>query len=332
MIDLTDPSPEGIRLSLTPGSSGVASVYTLLEYDPLALAVAVDNELSAPTESKGDAEAIQTSTIRAEIVDAETGSPLLTAPYADNAAYSVKIVSPGGQVPVTFTPEDSVSYRFSPALPDEFGAYQITAELEVDGVTFGPFTASINIPDIRPLPDPPPNWPLIIAICAGGLLVLSALIISLRIRRKEVEYRGAVEMASDYRFCGKLSVYAVILDGGERELSPFDFRLHSIGEKQITLRQILDSAGADDAYPGAEDILFLAGPEESVVMRNNSHAAVRVMGRSCEYRSKTQIFYDQKCYMIFGKDENELELVYRKVREEDAAPVRFNIQSRRTTV
>jgi hypothetical protein len=172
---------------------------------------------------------------------------------------------------------------------------------------------------------------MIIAIALGSAFVLAGLLIALRVRRKAVEYQGAVEMASDYHFHGKLSVYAVILEAGEREIRPFDFALHTIGEKRITLRSILDSVGARDAYPGAEDILFLVGPEESVVMRNNSKAIVRIMGRTYEHRSKAQIFYDQKCYIVFDQNENELELIYRKVRNEDTSrPVNFTFQARQT--
>ena len=330
MVDLTNPSTDGINITLSPGAADGSTIYTLLEYDPLSLSISATHNLALSEDTGNE---VQVSTIHAEIVDAGTGRPILTAPYPDNAAYMVTISSSDGQVPVTYDPENLAALSFLPDLPEEIGtyleAYQITAELTVNGITFGPFTASVDIPDIRPIPEPSPNWPLIIALSICGILILTALIIAYRIRKKEVEYQGAVEMASDYRFHGKLSVYAVMLDGGDREIRPFDFALHTIGEKRITLRNILDSVGAKDTYPGAEDILFLVGPEESVVVRNNSKAIIKIMGRNYEYRSKAQMFYGQKMYIVFEKDENELEINYRKVREEDSSPVIFNIQSRR---
>jgi|GEM_PF-3275982 len=316
MVDLANPSPSGINLTINPGASGVATIYMLLEYGPLELVVSAEREA-------------EVFTIHAKIVDAETGAPLLTAPYPANAAYIVEITSPVGQVPFTYDPAAPASFSFSPGLPEEFGMHQVTATLTVGNLVFGPFEGTVDLPDTRPPLAPPLNWPLIIAIAIGCILILAALLIALKIRKKEVGFQGAAEMASDYKFHGKLSVYAVMLEGGDRELRPFNFALHTIEEKKITLRNILDSVGAKDIYAGAEDILFLVGPEESIVVRNNSKAAIKVMGRNYEYRSKTQLFYGQKMYIVFEKDENELEINYRKAKNDDSRPVVLNIQSRR---
>jgi hypothetical protein len=48
------------------------------------------------------------------------------------------------------------------------------------------------------------------------------------------------------------------------------------------------------------------------------------MGKEYGQRSKVQLFYNQKIYVIFERDENELEIYYRKTKDE-AQPVNFNV-------
>jgi len=323
IVDIVNPAQEEIGITLTPGRTGIATVFALFEYNPMKLYVSAQSSVDT---SRG-IERTQTTTLKVEIVDTETGMPLIVVPFPENATYVVEIISPTGQrVSAVHDLEEQTRFSFSPGLDEEFGVYEITATLTINDIVFGPFTASVEVLDIRPVT----NWPLIIAVAIGSLLVMTALIMALRIRKREVAYQGAVEMASDYRFHGKLSIYAVMLEGGNREIRPFDFALHTVSEKRITLRSILDSVGGKDIYAGAENILFLVGPEESVVMRNNSQATAKIMGRNYEYRSKAQLFYDQKCYIVFEKDENELEIVYRKSKEDESPPVRFNVGASRT--
>lgn len=322
MIWLERPARDGVQLSLGSGTGENANIYLLLEYTP-KLYVSAAHDMVIP---EGAKEAVQVTTLTAEIQDILSGQPLLTADFPVNVTYSVHATGTDGEpVELQDSPGNPYGFTFQPA---SYGTYSIAAELSVGDMKISVPAETISIQDIRPDPEPV-NWPLIIAITIVCLLILSALIISLRIKKKEAEHQGAAEMSSDYRFHGKLSVYAVMLEGGNRELRPFDFRLHTLPDKRITLRNILDSIGEKDTYKGAENILFLVGPEESIIIRNNSQAAIRVMGRNYDYRSTTQLFYDQKCYIIFEKDENELEIKYCKVKEEDPAPMQFNIRSRR---
>jgi len=320
IIDLEQPSQEGVSLTLTPGENGDASVYLLLEYD-IKISASVVNETEL---KKGEKEYTQTARIRAEIVDSQTGTPLLTAPYGDAVTYTVNIHTPSGAVLSEYETGDPVTYTF---LPAEFGKYTVSAQLKAGGIALSPAPVAVDVRDIRPVIEPV-NWPLYLAIGIACALVLAALIFAFRHRKKEAVHQGAVEMASDYRFHGKLSVYAVMLDGGNRELPPFDFGMYGMREKRITLREILDSGGARGVYPGSENILILVGPEESLIVRNNSQAVIRVMGREYGYQTKFQLFYRQKMYIIFRQDEDELEMSYRQTREEAAVPVRFHVGSR----
>ena len=307
IVDIINPSPEGISVSISPGAGGVATVYTIFDYGPLALSVLVDNEEVRVGEA-------QTSTIRAAIIDANTGRPILTEPYPDDAVFTIEMSSSSGQAPIIIDPTTPTEFTVSSESPEEFGTHAATVQLSIGGLTFGPFTSSVEVADVR-LPRPPINWPLIIA----GALIMIGLLVALWIRRRTPVLLGAVEMSSDYRFHGKLNVYGIILDGGEREIRPFDFKLQNTKVTRINLRVILDKAGAEGAYSGAEGILILAGPEQSIIIRNNSKAIIKVMGQDYGPRSKVQLFYGQKMYIIFDKDESELEVSYRQIKEDPKA-------------
>jgi len=345
MIDLVNPSKGDININLAVGSSGRALIYTMFEYGSLSVSTTVVNAATQPegvetAESSGaESQYNQSTEIFAEIVDAETGKPLLSAPYPEDAVFNMTVVSPTGAVLVDNIQTAPIKYIFNPYLPEDFGTYQIMLSLTVGGLEFGPFSSSIEVPDVRPepesppepIPEPPIDWRLIISLSMCGFLFLAALIIAFLIRRnkkREAEFVGATEMATEYKFHGKLSVYALILDSGQRELRPFDFSLHAIKEKRVTLRDILNSVGAADTYAGAEDIIFLVGPEESLIVRNNSKAVLKILGHNYESRSKAQVFYGQKMYIIIDKDENELEINYKRAKEEDPNPVYFNVRTR----
>jgi hypothetical protein len=260
-------------------------------------------------------------------VDAVTRKPLLDAPYLGNVIFDVTITSPLGPVLVSYDPETPTNYNFSPALPDVFGLYHVTGQLTVEGINFGLFTGFAEVDDIRPSITKYTNWLLIVAVIICSLLLLTAYKISQIIRKKEIVSLSGAELESDYKFHGKLSIYAIILNGGDRDIRPFDFNLQTFTEKRISLRSILDSVGANDTYAGSEDVMFIVGPEESIVVRNNSKAVIKSMGRSYDSRSKLQLFYGQKLYIIFEKDENELEIAYRKAKTKNSIPISLNIRS-----
>ena len=318
VIDIQNPSPQGVNLTLSPGADGTAIVYTILEYNLLGLSFVVDYTIH-----NGEA---QTSTVGVSIVDAITGQIVLDEPYIDNAVFDMQIIPPYEQIQIEYI--GSNVFSVTSDQPEKFGIYAVRATVSIGGITLGPIGGYIEISDSRQIPTPT-NWPLIISLTVGGVLVLSALFIAYKIRSKEAAYRGAIEMNSDYLFHGKLSIYAIMLEGGEREMKPFEFALHKLGDKRVSLREVLDSVGAKDTYNGAQDVLFLVGPEESLIVRNNSKATIKVLGRDFGYKSKVQLFYGQKMYIIFEKDENELELTYRKIKEENP-PMNFSFGSRRT--
>ena len=154
-------------------------------------------------------------------------------------------------------------------------------------------------------PDPVPPEQTLISV---------ALVIFAVLRRREKTVPAPVPAPkSDYRFHGKLSLYPLIVEGGEREIRPFNFVLQGIEEKRITLKDAFDSIGDGQAYPEVADIALTAGPEESIFLRNGSSAVVRVMGRDYGTRSKVQLFYGQKCYFVFESDTSELEMSYKEI-------------------
>ena len=171
------------------------------------------------------------------------------------------------------------------------------------------------IEDIPPIVPAPLLTPTTIAIIIGGLLIAIALIIFFLIRKKEDNPVATEALPEGTRFYGKLSVYALTIDGGARELRPFDFPLQTLSKKAVTLCEIMNSDGLTDIFSEAHDIVFSVGAGESIIVsNNNSKAVIRMMGRNYGFQTKIQMFYGQKIYLKLNAD-NELEISFRAAPE-----------------
>ena len=329
MVHLERPSKEGIAITLTPGSTNTAYVYLILEYD-VELSVDFSGEVLSDLENN---EYYQIAKFQVKIVNAETGSSLVNMPLSEGVRYTAMLTAPNGQVSeydLNETPE--ILLKLNEA--ENFGEYIISAQLVIGGLFFLPKPQTVSVIDNRAdiiVEVEPDNGSIYVAVAIACLLILIALIIAMCNRKKKVSEIDVSDIPVEYRFQGKLSVYSILLDGGDREIRPFDFALAPISERLITLRKVLDSSGVQNAYIDADEIVFTVGPEESIIIRNNSKTIqLRVAGRHCGHNTRTQLFYDQKVYAIFEKDENELEINYRRVKKvESSTQIQFNIHSRR---
>jgi len=210
-------------------------------------------------------------------------------------------------------------------LPPNIGT-ELSIVTIIDGTVPEPYyvtyeEAYIPIPPIDiPLAEAPPEpipvaapflSPMAIAVIIFCALIAIALIIFFLIRKKEAPPVVVTPISEGNRFYGKLSVYSLTIDGGERELRPFDFPLQTLQTKAVTLREIMNSVGATDIFAGSQDIVFSVGAGESIIVSNNSaKAAIRMMGRDYGFQTKIQMFYGQKIYIKLNS-KNELEISFR---------------------
>jgi hypothetical protein len=320
IADILYPTMAGVNVTITPGDTGIATIYTLFEFNPIELVLTTEHHYIPP---RLGMRATQVSTIHAELVDSTTGFPVLTYPFPNNASYSIQLTSQNGSELTDYRWVTPNTLVVNPYVLEDFGAHRITAILEIEGITFSPITEIVYIPDIRPeiIPIEPYtyDWRLIGAIIIAIALILLALLVFVIIRRREkvVPVPIQPEPKKDYRFHGKLKICPLIVDGGNQEIRPFEHKLKDITEKRIALHSVFDTESTLDEKTDADlrKIILTAGPNESILINNKSRAIIRVMGRDYGYRdSNIQLFYGQKCYIVFERDQNELEVIYKETK------------------
>lgn len=165
---------------------------------------------------------------------------------------------------------------------------------------------------------PPPllvekDYTALYALLIGLGIILFALLIAYRIRHKR-SYES--EIKHNFGFTGKLDVYMVWARGGEYEIPPFSFQLSQLGgERKINLAQIILSGNVQLEFPGSDKIWFYAGPERSLLVKNNSKAEIIFAGTVISCGGQLQLAFGQKIYISFQKDVDEIEIYYRNVKE-----------------
>lgn len=323
MIDLNHPAREGITVYLDTGKSTSTKVYLIADYETK---VVIDsrNELV-----KSDNKTIQKAVINLGLVDVASEKAIFTE--GDRASYSpdITLISPGGaeEKPI-FTPSESDDSAYSAEFyPKEYGTYIIKGSITGNDLTF---PISETDFDILELP-PQKAWlkPTVLSVIVGLLIITLAIIYYILSKRKRSSVnQSAVELDRVYGFTGKLHLSTILAEGGKREVQPFTFYLEKAGgQKRISLEEIYRAGQSPDSFPSMNKIWVTPGPRESIVIKNNSNAVILHSGKEYGYREKLQLFYNDKIYIVFKKDEDEIELYYKQYR-----PARSNVTGSKISV
>lgn len=149
----------------------------------------------------------------------------------------------------------------------------------------------------------------------GGLGLLLALFLLLG-RKKPPEQSAAVPAAppapSKYSYGGRLNIYVTQTRSG-RDVPPLTYDLFRLpGNKTLTLREVLDGCGVDEAFDGADAIRLQAGGNRSLILTNDSNCtlmhnrAILMKGRSY------QLALNSKVDITFEDERSEMVLQYRE--------------------
>lgn len=326
LLDLSRPAREGISLTAEPEGGG-AEIYLIADYG-LEAAVTAASEIVAP-EKKGG-EAIQAATLTIDILDKATGGSILDEAAAPLFTPELVLTPPEGES--LSLQAEAVGGKYAAAFhTDSFGTYTVTVTLAQGNNILPAVSAPFEVADIRPV-KASRRLSVLAAVIIGGLLITGALVFACRRRNGKTARRtGAIRLNHiNCHFAGKLFIRTVLAEGGAREIPPFIFHLEKAGpERRITLKEIYDSSGIPVHFKGIEDILFLAGPESGIVVKNNADAQIRVAGREYGKGQAAEMYYDGKLWIRLVPDVDEIEVVYRRARATGEAAGRIYFRSAR---
>lgn len=114
-------------------------------------------------------------------------------------------------------------------------------------------------------------------------------------------------------FTGKLDIYGVLVEGGRAEIPATSFLLGDMWERgSISLALVLEQSGVPYRYPSASHIHLSPGPYYTLVIKNNSGAAVYCGGQPWLRGQQAVLTYGQKMRVVFEEDVSEYEIFYHK--------------------
>ena len=309
LLDLSRPAREGISLTVEPG--GNAEVYLITDYD-LEAAVTAASEIVEP-EKKGG-ETIQTTTLTIDVLDKVTGGSILDEATAPLFTPGVVLTTPEGDI-LSLQAEAAGGTYTASFHPDSYGTYEISVTLTQGENKLSAARTTFEAEDIRPVKTAW-NLSLIAAFIIGILLILSAMVYAAAKKRRGSSLCAAMQPEGKIKFSGRLQVATVIAGGGAKEIPPFNFSLdRAEDEKKLSLGDLYGAGALPCPYSNCNSIFFLPGPGESIVLKNNSNAKILYLGKSYGPREKIQLYYNEKVYIIFEENEDELEIYYRAARD-----------------
>lgn len=253
------------------------------------------------------------------ILDTLSGEPLFSLAEPGEADIQLTITSPNGES-VDFVENkwdldvpDGFSHVFYPA---GFGDYEYYVDISFPGKDISFAVEAFVIEEIV-IDDSP--WVLTVTVaCVIGAVLIGIALLYYRKQKKDkfVHRARAVEIDyTRYHFCGKLAVRTVLVEGGNRDVQPFDFVLERIRpERKVSLKDIYESSGIPFQHKALENITFLVGTDSSVIVKNNSDAEVRVASKDYGKGQKVEVYFNDKIYIILDKDIDEIEIMFRQVK------------------
>ena len=317
-FELEDQQPREIILALQPGEYVDARVYLLADGE-LTLAAEADSQAEQSDETN---EYRQKTTLTITV-----GTKISGVPGTDFDAL-ITMADPEGRITTVENAQYADNAFHFAFFPEAFGDFTFLLSLESQGIRLSA-DATVSIDGIELPPIPKRDNSLWIAVGVGASLIIVALWFALAHRRKrrmESEQRAALLHSGSLSatvtediagtFGGKLDIYGVLVQGGAAEIPATSIRLERFaGHKFVTLHDVFALAGVPYHYPEAKRIRLLPGLENSLLVKNLSHAVVYIGGQPRHKNQQASLLFGQKILVKFEEEVNEYEIYYHNVMD-----------------
>lgn len=305
VIELLEPDSDEIKIQMSADNAMDISAYLTAEYDFI---------LSADYTY---AQERQTADIRVEIAN-QNGHDMTEGHlndggvqlYLDGEKQTYRIED--GAFSISKRYEQDATAHLKAVFDGLYGNYYGDTETEV----------RITVPVVEEEP-PQIDWFFwsVIIVFAAALAIIFCL--SYRQRKRSTGQRKFIDesrtMPKDKEnhkseFNGKLQVY-VIHNKDDIDYPPESINLFArCSREMITLEWILDTCNLPMNLRGAERIIIRPGDDRSLIIKNNSKAAV-LMGRELLMKGYAyHLYYGEKVTFIFDEEDTEIEVHYRDLK------------------
>lgn len=231
------------------------------------------------------------------------------------------------------------SIRYSTQVED---LQQMELELDVSGLSERfeirqPIVITFSLPEY-PQPEYPqleaePKMdyrPLLVILVVLTLSLAVLLALAVRKGRKTKIYvvqpqtAGSVVKKEEIKGCafaGKLNIYVLQTPGGD-DLPPQTYRLFGRQAVRIPLSQILDSCNIMFGKIGAENIIFCAGPDKSLIAMDQSEKCTMLRGTEILKKGVGYpVYYNGKLTVIFEDGITEVEIHYKSIKPSEQSSI-----------
>jgi hypothetical protein len=341
LYDFYRPARTGVKLVYEGNNANTVEylddirVRLIADY-MVSLKVSVEHEArqaEIAERDEGVPSLIQVSCLHLDLVDDESGNSVLNATFSKDAKITLDLFPPDGGETISLAPVfQEGSGLVAEWQPQVFGTYQISLLIQSDGVTFAPAVYSVEIADIRPAPVSESAWKLTerAALIFGICLIIGAVAFALVRKSKPIVMKEIFHTHTLSELAGKLDLFVVWARAGEYEIPSMTFHLNRLGDRcKVNVAEILSmcdiSQTAFDSS-GAEHIWLSARGNDSLTIKNNSVAVIKVAGGIVGTGESETLAYGQKCYIVFGQKTNELEIHFQKARDAAKPETRGNIR------
>lgn len=236
----------------------------------------------------------------------------LEIPYILNGV-SYKGTINDGQIQTTIPADGVESIEVSISTEGMEGIYYINQ----------PIIAEIDkYPDpvFEPTPDYRPLW-VVLGCLASAIITLAVWWIKKKnttvIYVAQPPSSKAPQKKMETRSCtytGKLNMYVVRTENG-RDVPPQTYRLFGRKAGRMTLNQILVSCGIKFQKIGAEDITLYPGPDQSLIIMDQSERCTVLRGTEILKKGMGYpVYYSEKITVSFEDEATEMEIHYKNLK------------------
>ncbi len=175
-------------------------------------------------------------------------------------------------------------------------------------------------PPFEPEPDYRPLW-IILGILGVTIVVLAAW----WIKKSRTTFIYVAQPSSSKEppkkletkscfYSGKFNMYVVRTENG-RDIPPQTFRLFGRQGGRLSLDRILTDCGIKFGKIGAADIIFYPGPDQSVIIMDQSERCTIMRGTELLKKGMGYpVFYNEKITVSFEDEATEMEIHYKNLK------------------